>query len=144
MAMRIKPRPPYEPPPKVTKKGWRLKAVGKNRRVLKALCDPSRAQFVEEVGICMVCRKAQATDCHEITRGKGREAALGQPQLWMALCRKHHDEMDDASEWPVERQIMCRLIWEFESTVRLANICAGLADTAYTVEECLTYSDWSA
>lgn len=143
MAMRIKPRPPYESPPKVLNKTARLKAISKNRRVLKALCDPSRKDFVEEAGACMVCRQARATDCHEIIRGEGREAAFGQPQLWMALCRTCHDALDDASEWPVERQIMCRMIWEFESTVRLANICAGQADTGYTVEECLTYSDWS-
>lgn len=143
MAQMVKPRPPYVPPPKVKKKGTRLKAIGRNRRVLNAICLPSREEFVEEAGACMVCRQAGATDCHEITRGKGREAALGQPQLWMALCRTCHDAMDDASEWPVERQIMCRMIWEFESTVRLANICAGQADTAYTVEECLSYCDWN-
>ena len=144
MAMMVKPRPPYVPPPKVKKKGTRLKAIGANRKMLNALCGPSRKEFVAEVGVCMVCRQAQAIDCHEIIRGPGREAALAQPQLWLAVCRPCHEAMDDASEWPVPRQLMARVGWELEATIRLANACAGLAETAITEQEVLSYGDWHA
>jgi hypothetical protein len=80
-----------------------------------------------------------AVDCHEICRGPARERCLREPRLWLALCRPCHDAMDDYSQWPLARQIACRILWELGQTVWVCNEVRGRPQTALTVDEILVF-----
>lgn len=57
-----------------------------------------------------MCERRVAEDCHEITRGPYREESLRYRAVWLAVCRKCHDELDDASVWPITRQLAVKLL----------------------------------
>lgn len=136
----VKPTPMYQPTPAAPKPKRRgLRSVSKETAKLKRETNPERAAFVEAAGTCMIegCNKP-AVECHEITRGNGREAALSLPRLQMALCRKHHDAMGDYSKWPPEKQLTQRALWELQQMVDEFNQTRGRAPTAFTLEELLT------
>jgi hypothetical protein len=116
-----------------------LRRVSKKRATLNALMNPGRTGFVLLADVCMVCRTADAIDCHEICRGAAREASLCHPRLWLALCRKHHDEMDDAKLWPIAKQIACRFQWEIEQAVFEANEVRGRPQSALTMADVAVY-----
>jgi len=46
-----------------------------------------------------------ATDVHEIASGPARRNAIGERACLLHLCRDHHDQMDDYSIWPIDRQL---------------------------------------
>jgi hypothetical protein len=121
------------------KRGKPLARVSKKRRTLNALLNPGRVGFLLLVETCMVCRKEQACDCHEICRGAAREECLHHPRLWLACCRSCHELMDDYSKWPIEKQILLRLQWELEQTCKEANEVRGRAATAITPQDVLEH-----
>jgi hypothetical protein len=113
-----------------------LKPVSKKRAKLNRKVNPERKALTEFVGRCMVegCPN-DAVECHEITRGFGREAALQTPRLQMPVCRKHHKQFDDYSKWPPQRQLVHRALWELRQMVSEFNDARGRASTDYTVED---------
>ena len=77
-----------------------------------------------------------ADDIHEIARGGSRQAALGDPCAWLVLCRKHHEEMDDYSVWPIVRQLAVKAIADVDNYSRIGvNRLRGRDDEAITQDE---------
>jgi hypothetical protein len=139
MAMRIKPRPQYVSPTKQEKKPRkRIKRVSKKQAVINALAAPTRKQFLEDWPVCMMCESAASQHVHEITRGHGRQHALCEPLLCMAVCAWCHDEeLSDAANWPIVRQLNRRLRWEANRMCRLANVARGRGPKAIEAKEIL-------
>ena len=114
-----------------------LKKVSDKRRVLNALCKPTRDQFRQEFPVCMICETQPAQDVHEITRGAAREHVLGEPRLLLSVCRECHERLDNTAVWTVAKQIAVRMRWEIVRTVWIANKVRGRAQTGVTAEEVL-------
>lgn len=130
-------RPQYQSTPAEPKRGRKvLPRVGKKRRALKAVVDPERAAFVEEAHMCILCRLSVARHCHEIARGNAREAALSERRLQMPLCEACHTAIHESTKenWPPEKQIARRILWEIDETCRLYNEACGTAPTHVTTE----------
>lgn len=112
-----------------------MRTVSKKRAKLKRETDPQRRAFVETVKTCMVCDGAPAVDCHEIARGAAREAALQLPQLWLAVCRKCHDNLDDVQAFPSAKQLSYRIMHDIRRAVFTLNEARGRAQTDVTVND---------
>lgn len=82
----------------------RLKPVSDKRRKLLMEVTHVRDQYRATHPWCEACLRRRTDDLHEITRGAGREASLGEPRVILALCRECHDAFDDPEVWPVARQ----------------------------------------
>lgn len=128
-------KPPPEPASGAPKRRG-LRRVSKKRAALMRAVSDDRKAFVEAAGVCMFpdCNKPP-DDIHEISRGHARERALSEPRLQMALCRKHHDWMDDYAKFPPAKQIALRIRYEIEETCRLYCEARGLANSAVTPGE---------
>lgn len=79
-----------------------------------------RAEWLMEHNKCMVCRKADAVDVHEIARGANRQEAWRSPCCWISACRKCHNEMDDYGVWPIARQLALKKMRDSENYDRVA------------------------
>ena len=86
------------------------------------------------------CQRADCdelgTDVHEIARGPARHKALQERCCLLHLCRAHHDELGDYSQWPISRQLALKK-WadpEFYNR-RLVNEIRGREPEAITEEE---------
>src|SRR5262245_26294996 len=95
-----KPPAPSEPDQPSARKGRSgrrkgLRPMSKKRAKLMREVGPERKAFVESAWSCMVCYMEKPTDCHEIARGPAREKALSEPSLWLAVCRRCHELLDD-------------------------------------------------
>ena len=74
----------------------------KRERQAKPVRDTLRA----EVSGCEVCGKTGGRrDVHEICRGIHRQSALDKRYALLVVCRKCHDELGSAAEWPESRQL---------------------------------------
>ena len=69
----------------------------------------ARDEFRLEHIYCMSCG-ALASDVHEICRGPHRARAVTERCTWLLLCRRCHDDMDGYAEWPIEKQLGCKLV----------------------------------
>lgn len=77
-----------------------------------------------------------ATDVHEIARGPARNKAIEVRACLLHLCRAHHDDMDDYSQWPIARQLALKKYSDPEGYDRVAvNLIRGRAPEAITEEE---------
>jgi hypothetical protein len=83
-----------------------MRPVSKKRQELMEKVKPIRDALREEVGHCEICGCSRGTlDVHEICRGVHRAAALDKPFALLLLCRKCHEEVGSAAEWPEARQL---------------------------------------
>jgi len=99
-----------------------------------------RSAFLWEHGVCMACEQAGATDLHEICRGAHRHRAKLNPITWLALCRSCHDEMDDYSIWPLERQCAVKFLRDYQRfDLEELNAVRGRAPHAITMEDIIAY-----
>jgi len=83
-----------------------MRKVSKKRLAKLRQVGRERRSFVERASMCMACREAPATDCHEIACGSHRDAALGERLAWLAVCRVCNCErLTDRDVWPLTRQL---------------------------------------
>lgn len=83
-----------------------MRPVSKKRQKLMREVKPIRDALREEVGHCEICQSSRGIlDVHEIARGVHRQVALGKPFALLLLCRKCHDDVGSAAEWPESRQL---------------------------------------
>ena len=83
-----------------------MRQVSKKRQALMREVKPIRDALRAEVGCCEICGCSRGTlDVHEICRGVHRQAALDKPFALLLLCRKCHDDVGSAAEWPESRQL---------------------------------------
>lgn len=95
-----------------------------------------RDAFREQFHVCQCCCRATGTDIHEIARGAARSAAIHRRESWLLVCRQCHDDLDDASQWPVERQLAAKLLADpdyFDPPV--VNRLRGRAEDAITLAD---------
>ncbi len=133
---RIDP-PAHEPKPKA--RG--LRRVSKRMAKIKAETNGPRAEFVKAVGCCMVegCPNPPQDMPHEITCGNGREAALYQPRMQMAVCPEHHHAFHNDVRWTKKRQLAHRVRWELEQFAAEFSGGLGYATSYYSADEIILY-----
>lgn len=73
----------------------RLNPVSPKKRKQTSKFGPIRAAFKKELG-CPCGRIA--TDVHEIHGGSSRGITFEKREAWIALCREHHEEVQDWSD----------------------------------------------
>lgn len=119
-----------------------MRRQSNKRRKIIASVSQAREAFVFEVWQCMICRSAwrqkfpATLDVHEIARGGSRERAYQDRRAWLLLCREHHEDMDDADEWPVARQYALKKLCDPDHYDRVwLNRCRDRADDAITEKE---------
>lgn len=82
-----------------------MRSVSKKRQKLMREVKPIR-DALRALGICEICGTTRGQfDVHEICRGVHRQAALDKPFALLLLCRKCHDDVGSAAEWPEPRQL---------------------------------------
>ncbi len=78
------------------------KKAAKRSREAKPIRDEYRHMYP-------YCQRADCdrvgTDIHEIARGPARQQAISERACLLHLCREHHDELGDYSQWPIARQL---------------------------------------
>lgn len=76
------------------KRTGRLKRKSRKRATKDREVQPIREAFKREIGWCMYpgCKR-QATDTHEIVGGGSKGTTIAIRELWLALCRSCHDEI---------------------------------------------------
>ena len=83
-----------------------MRPISKKRQKLMREVKPVRDALRDEVGHCEICGCSRGTlDVHEICRGVHRAAALDKPFALLLVCRKCHDAVGSAAEWPEARQL---------------------------------------
>lgn len=100
----------------------------------------SRNAYRDEFPRCQICHFRSTTDVHEIARGPARQLALGIREAWLGVCRCCHDDLDDYSVWPIERQLAIKLLEDpawFNPA--LVNELRGRAPTAITLVDIVPY-----
>ena len=80
-------------------RGGKLRHTSKKRAKLNREAKPLRDEWRERACAYLGCI-AKADDVNEITRGPSRERALDKPYAVLAVCRKHHDEIQN---WPLAK-----------------------------------------
>lgn len=88
----------------------------------------------------MVCRKAPATDPHEIASGDAREGCLSEIDLIMALCRSCHEQVQG---WKPEVQIAARAAWLIDKQCYTYNVLKRTAQTHVTRVGVLTALEYA-
>ena len=63
-----------------------LRAVSPKRKVVNDETRAARRRYVKSIWLCQCCMRREATDCHELTPGGSREAALHHRACWLAVC----------------------------------------------------------
>ncbi|MCI0536112.1 MAG: hypothetical protein L0Z50_12880 [Verrucomicrobiales bacterium] len=116
-----------------------LRRVSQKRAALKRRSDPARRAFVQAAECCMICRRVNHLECHEIARGIGRERSLERPELWLAVCRECHEELGDAKRWPPARQLAERTLWGLQWACAMLNEARGRAADATGIGDVLKY-----
>lgn len=82
-----------------------MRQISKLRRKREAEAKPVR-DALRALGHCEICGVSKThLDVHEICRGVHRQAALDKPFALLLLCRKCHDNVGSAAEWPEARQL---------------------------------------
>ena len=82
-----------------------MRQVSKKRQALMREVKPIR-DALRALGHCEICGVSKThLDVHEICRGVHRQAALDKPFALLLLCRKCHDNVGSAAEWPEARQL---------------------------------------
>ena len=82
---------------------------------MKRISDRARKRYREakpirdslrELGYCEICGSDwPPLDVHEICRGVHRQAALDKLYCLLLVCRRCHEDLGSASEWPEARQL---------------------------------------
>lgn len=105
------------------------KARRRNRAVSKV-----RQAIKESLGceVCLYGFPESSLDVHEIAAGRGRQAALGEPMLLMAVCRGCHDEIQGTK---AATQIATKARWVIHETCKKYCEAMGLSYSAVTPEE---------
>lgn len=74
---------------------------------------PIREALRSEVHGCEICGYVGPFDIHEVCRGVNRSKALDKRFALLVVCRRCHEELGSASQWPQARQLAvlaeCRL-----------------------------------
>jgi hypothetical protein len=92
-----------------------LRRVSKKRAALMREVGPERKAFLEEIGVCMVCRQNPPQDCHEIASGSAREDCLTEWDLIAVVCRKCHDKIQ---HWKPAKQIALVMAFRIDAACR--------------------------
>ena len=101
----------------------------------------ARAQFVREAGRCWICKIRVALCCHEMSRGCHREPSLSERCTWLPTCNQCNcDSLDDYSEWPLERQLAIKWVYDrgYFDLLRFNEI-RGRAPTAITMADVIPH-----
>lgn len=86
-------------------KDRKVRAKSNIRRKREAEAKPVR-DALRALGHCEICGVAGSRlDVHEICRGVHRQKALDKPFALLLLCRKCHDEVGSAIDWPEAKQL---------------------------------------
>lgn len=114
-----------------------MRRVSKKRSRLQREVGPMRRDFVLNAGACWTCRKARATDCHEMASGSHRELALSERCTWLAVCTMCNCyRLTDKVEWPLVRQLAIKWINDAEYfNVEKFNLIRGRDRLAITWTE---------
>lgn len=137
---RLTRKTPMPRPTKPMKRSWIKRMSSKKRQEIAATKVPRK---LYRDSLCMLCRKRQADDVHEIARGVHRSLAVKEPCTWLALCRQCHDAMGDYSVWPIVRQLALKQDRD-EDFYDLAkfNALRGRAQDAITQSEVDQHREW--
>lgn len=82
-----------------------MRAKSITRRKRDAEAKPVR-DALRAIGHCEICGCSRSQlDVHEICRGQFRQLALDKPFALLLVCRKCHEELGSAKEWPEPRQL---------------------------------------
>jgi 5-methylcytosine-specific restriction endonuclease McrA len=87
-----------------------LKPISDKRAKLLRETSADRKRYRDGVWLCECCSKRQSVEVHEIVRRSTNAESIRHPCAWMALCRPCHEEMGDYSQWPITRQLACKLL----------------------------------
>jgi hypothetical protein len=84
-----------------------MRRVSKKRQQLMRKAKPIRDALRDEVGCCEACvfTTRGPFDVHEICRGVHRAKALDKRFALLVVCRRCHEELGSAAEWPEARQL---------------------------------------
>ena len=119
MASRVKPRPPYVPPPKVdAKKAHGLSRRKRSRMTLDDIYNAMSDIYLECNPECAVCG-GKANQTHHICRGDaGRAATLLNSDTWLPLCGECHEMVDGmkvARQIRHKQQYVAKRIWALKT-----------------------------
>lgn len=77
------------------------------------IVNPQRDAFIKEFPACWVCFSQWRVWVHEFIRGGSRGVALDNRCCWFAACWECNSGcLDDASQWPVERQLAVKFLMD--------------------------------
>jgi len=108
----------------------------RENRAAKVVRDGLAADFP----ICMLCRRRDGTDTHEISRGAARGVSLGVRAALLRLCRGCHDLVQT---WPVATQLAVKGLRDAEYFDRVeVNRLRGRADDSITEREVWEQLPW--
>ena len=110
-----------------------IKKVSDKKRKEINETGPFRKFYVTNQGLCDECQRNTASDCHEISSGEGRAAAVYLPNVWLALCRQCHDQLQGG---PIEPQIATK----FRAVLRDINACRE-GRVQFTMREIVAYME---
>lgn len=113
-----------------------MRRVSKVRRRENEAMRDERSDFVASFACCIPWCRHPADDCHEIARGAHRRQAFQDRCAWLAPCRRHHDELQNAAIWPLVSQYALKILQdpEFYDRVQL-NALRGRAPDAISERE---------
>ena len=120
-----------------------MRPVSDKRRQRNAEAKPVR-DALRTLGHCEICGTTRGHfDVHEIARGPFRAICLDKPFALLLLCRKCHEEVGSASEWPEAKQLAV-LAKSRPSDFSLENyleLCSPKAPRRIEIDEILAFMD---
>lgn len=142
---RVKPRPPYSPPPKPAKekkltlqRKKRPRAMSNKARRESRAHDQIHDNFMATNSVCCICGDP-AEERHHICRGTfAKDASRYDTDTQLGTCGWCHEaNLGDAEVYPVARQIAIKLV----TIIRKVNRYRGRGPKAITAKDILPYLD---
>jgi hypothetical protein len=112
---------------------------------------PVREALRSEVHQCEICGYVGPFDIHEVCRGVNRSKALDKRFALLVVCRRCHEGLGSASQWPQERQLAVlaeRRLFDFDlyayleltsprapNRITLSEVWQHMSDERLKVEE---------
>jgi hypothetical protein len=110
MGESVKPRPQYQPPPKVAA-NKRLNRRTKPRMKLDELYNAVRDVYLEANPFCALCGHASTAVHHICSGNAGRSATLLNSDTWLPICGDCHPIIERHVK-PIQAEIKCSHVRE--------------------------------
>lgn len=119
-----------------------MRRVSEKRQALMRKVKPIRDSLRAEAGRCEICGYAHGgLDLHEIARGPCRAICLDKRFALLVVCRRCHEDLGSAREWPQARQLAIiaeRRLFDYDLKSYL-ELTSPRAPNRITLREVLEY-----